>query len=389
MLIECGERGKITSGFPQVIARSVFLLLVLSISTLVIGVLFTVGNGYHRLVRNQSNTILSQCAGLDAKRDERCVTPIKYLTAFGFYFVCVPIQKHPRILFYGRYSKDEQRKFSIEDQLLYCKEFLTEMDVDVSSIDELSDRGTSGEHHSRPGIDQVLKGIVKRKWDLIICEDSSRLYRGISPCMNLFGPAVDNDIRLICINDKVDTANDDWPQRLEEAQRHHGQDNYYTRYRIKRTQDGLWAMGAAMGPLRPGYERNHSTPENHKDPKYDRIAPQWMEMIRTAFQMVADDLRLDAVARKECMRASPDPPSQLRPIAGKSVATSIRYKAPYGGASAEESRAKASHPSRPGQTSFSQTREDPLGHPTSLFTLGVGGWPRPKAPVGYTVEHTP
>lgn len=274
-----------------------FLLFVLSVSALAIVVLFTVGNGYHRLTGNQSNTILSQSAGLDAVRDERCVTPIKYLASFGFCFVYVPFKKHLRILFYGRYSKDEQRKFSIDDQLLYCKEFLSDLGVDVSSLDELYDRGTSGEHHSRPGIDQVRQGIEKRKWDLIICEDSSRLFRSISPCMNLVGTAVDNEIRIICINDRVDTANDDWQHRLEDAQKHHGQDNYLTRYRIKRTQDGLWATGAAMGPLRPGYERYLSNPENHKDPKYDRIDQKWVETIRTAFQMVADDLPLDAVAR--------------------------------------------------------------------------------------------
>lgn len=171
------------------------------------------------------------------------------------------------------------------------------MDVDLSSLEELCDRGISGEIVSRPGIDQVLQGIANRKWDLIICEDSSRLYRGITPCMNLFGPAVDSGIRLICINDKVDTANDDWTQRLEEAQRHHGQDNFYTRFRIKRTHDGRWAIGAAMGSLHPGYERYLSNPQDHKDPKYDRIDPQWVETICTAFQMVADDLPLDTVAR--------------------------------------------------------------------------------------------
>ena len=262
---------------------------------LAIGVFLTVGNGYHRLLGKQFSTILSQSTGVDALPDKRGVIPVKYLAAFGFYFVCVPLQKHLRILFYGRYSKEEQRQQSIEDQLLYCKEFLSEMEVDVSSIDQLSDRGVSGEIHSRPGIDQVRQGIMQRKWDLIICEDSSRLYRGISPCMNLFSPAVDNDIRLICINDKVDTANDDWPQRLEEAQRHHGQDNYYTRFRIKRTHDGRWVMGAAMGSLRPGYERYLRNPEQYKDPKFDRIDQQWVEAIRTAFQMVADGLPLDEV----------------------------------------------------------------------------------------------
>ncbi|QDT44030.1 Recombinase [Gimesia alba] len=294
--IECGERGKLTPGFPQVIFRSVFLLLVLSVVTLAISVFFTVGNGYHRLLGKQSNTFLSQFTGLEAVSDERYVVPIPSLAGFGFYFVCVPLQKHLRILFYGRFSKDEQRQQSIEDQLQYCKEFLSEMGVDVSSLDEQCDRGISGEIHSRPGIDQVRQGIWKRNWDLIISEDSSRLFRGISPCMDLVGAAVDNDIRVICINDRVDTANDDWQQRLEEAQRHHGQDNYYTRFRIKRALNGLWDMGAAIGPIRAGYERYQKNPEQHKAPKFDRVDPDWAGMIRDAFQMVADGRPLDLIA---------------------------------------------------------------------------------------------
>ena len=88
------------------------------------------------------------------------------------------------------------------------------------------------------------QGIEKRKWDLIICEEFSRLFRSISPCMNLVGTAVDNEIRIICINDRVDTANDDWQHRLEDAQKDDGQDNYLTRYRIKRTQDERWGRFA-------------------------------------------------------------------------------------------------------------------------------------------------
>jgi hypothetical protein len=265
--------------------------------TLAIGVLFTVGDGYHRLLGKQSNTFLSQSTVLDAVPDERYVSSIQSLAAFGFYFVFVPLKQNLRILFYGRFSKDEQRQQSIEDQLQYCKEFLSEMDVDVSSLSQLCDRGISGEIHSRPGIDQVQRGIWDRKWDLIICEDSSRLYRGIAPCMGLVGAAVDNDIRLICINDRIDTANDDWQQKLDEAQRHHGQFNYFTRFRIKRTLNGLWEMGAAIGPLRSGYERYKKYPEELNAPKYDRINKQWVETIRAAFLMVADALPTDAVAR--------------------------------------------------------------------------------------------
>lgn len=86
--------------------------------------------------------------------------------------------------------------------------------------------------------------------------------------------------------DFIDTANEDWQQWLGEAQRHHGQANYYTRFRIKRSHDGLWRMGAAIGPLRPGYRRYKQNPDSPKSPKFDEIDPQWMTTIFEAFEMM-------------------------------------------------------------------------------------------------------
>jgi hypothetical protein len=37
--------------------------------------------------------------------------------------------------------------------------------------------GVSGELASRPGINQVWAGIEAKRWDLILAEESSRLYR--------------------------------------------------------------------------------------------------------------------------------------------------------------------------------------------------------------------
>lgn len=211
-------------------------------------------------------------------------------------YLRVPLPQSYRLLVYARFSKDEQRQQSIADQHDFCREFLNDNGPKPSSSQLLSDEGISGELHSRPGIDLVRAGIQDRHWDLIVVEDSSRLFRGVAPCMDLVGWAADQRIRVICINDCVDTANEDWQQRLEEAQRHHGQANYYTRFRIKRSHDGLWRMGAAIGPLRPGYRRYQQNPASPKSPKFDEIDPQWMPIVIEAFQMVAMERPLEDVA---------------------------------------------------------------------------------------------
>ncbi|MBS1984665.1 MAG: recombinase family protein [Bdellovibrionales bacterium] len=208
-----------------------------------------------------------------------------------------PFPEDPRVLNYCRFSTDEQRQQSIADQDDYCRGFLDENGCNPRTIELLSDEGLSGELQSRPGIDKAREGIRKHRWDLIVVEDSSRLYRGIQWCLPLVGLAVNQGIRVICINDGVDTANDDWEQKLTDAQLHHGKDNYYTRFRIKRAHDGLWKMGAAIGPLRPGYRRYRKNPDNPKSPKFDEIDPQWFQVILRAFRMVATLRPLEAVAR--------------------------------------------------------------------------------------------
>ncbi len=170
-------------------------------------------------------------------------------------YLRTPIPDRSLIVTVSRFSTDEQRRQSIEDQQQYCLEFMNENSVRHPIVHHISDEGVSGEHRDRPGLSELRQGIADRRWKVILCEDSSRLYRGTALCIELVDFAVDHDVRVICINDFVDTADEDWQQRLEEAQRHHGQDNFYTRFRIKRTHNNLWRMGAAIGPLRSGYVR--------------------------------------------------------------------------------------------------------------------------------------
>ena len=212
-------------------------------------------------------------------------------------YLLTPISSNSRVVIVTRFSREEQRRQSTADQFDYCREFLSEQVELHNSVQQISDEGVSGELRDRPGIRELRNLICTRQVDLMICEDSSRLFRGIALCLELVGLAVDHDIRVICINDHVDTANEDWQNRLEEAQRHHGQDNYYTRFRIKRAHDGLWKLNAAIGPKRPGYLRKRSVPASSKSPKFDEVDPKWKKTIVRVYELIARGDHPDAVAK--------------------------------------------------------------------------------------------
>jgi DNA invertase Pin-like site-specific DNA recombinase len=123
-----------------------------------------------------------------------------------------------RILIYARYSTEDQNPRSIDAQIEYCKAFLRALGVTNYELEICQDVELSGELRNRPGIDKVWSGVRQRRWDLIVVEDASRLYRHDSWAVDLVGLAYDKKIRTICINDRVDSGEsiDFWLDRLAE-----------------------------------------------------------------------------------------------------------------------------------------------------------------------------
>jgi DNA invertase Pin-like site-specific DNA recombinase len=91
-----------------------------------------------------------------------------------------------RVCFYARFSTDEQNPLSISDQFASCERNLKDAGVTEYEVDRFSDEGESGEILSRPGIDEVRRGIEKGRWDLLIVEESSRLFRSPRGSLDFF-----------------------------------------------------------------------------------------------------------------------------------------------------------------------------------------------------------
>jgi len=143
----------------------------------------------------------------------------------------VPPGRPLRVLIHARFSTEEQRQSSIDDQITACQRFVEAnlpkgtkpKDVAIELIKEPE---VSGEIADRPGINQVWAGIEAKRWDVIVAEESSRLYRHHTKAGELFESAVDAGVRVICPSDYIDTLDDDWPDRLHMCQMQHARSNF-------------------------------------------------------------------------------------------------------------------------------------------------------------------
>lgn len=127
-----------------------------------------------------------------------------------------------RALIPARFSTEEQRQSSIDDQVASCRTFLEShlpkgWKPEQVEIDVIAEPEVSGEIADRPGINQVWAGIEANRWHLIIAEESSRLYRHHTKAGELFESAVDADVRVICTSDYIDTADDEWLDSIKFA----------------------------------------------------------------------------------------------------------------------------------------------------------------------------
>jgi site-specific DNA recombinase len=210
--------------------------------------------------------------------------------------IVLPFGKPLGVLIHARFSTEEQRQSSLDDQIASCRNFL---DANLPKgtkpaqlmVDIIKEPEISGEIADRPGINQVWAGIDSKRWHLILAEESSRLYRHHTKAGELFESAVDAGIRVICPSDYIDTADDDWPDRLHMCQMQHARSNFFTRKRIERAHDGLWALGAAVGNTVIGYKRRCTVrateTEPAKGPFYDEIDPEKAAVIREVFERIA------------------------------------------------------------------------------------------------------
>jgi site-specific DNA recombinase len=80
-----------------------------------------------------------------------------------------------RAALYARFSTDKQRDASIEDQFRECERVAKAAGLTV--VQRFEDRGISAGTIQRPGYQTMLTAARNQEFDVIVCEDISRLWR--------------------------------------------------------------------------------------------------------------------------------------------------------------------------------------------------------------------
>ena len=142
---------------------------------------------------------------------------------------------------YARFSTDMQRDESIDDQVRVCRNRAQHENLEVVEI--FADKGLSGSKTDRPGYQSMLAAARAGQFDVILCEDVSRLWRDEVEQPRCVRELLYLNKHVIGVTDGIDTRREGFEYLLAIKG---AQNAAYRREIGKRTHRGL-AGNAARG----------------------------------------------------------------------------------------------------------------------------------------------
>lgn len=204
-----------------------------------------------------------------------------------------------RVLIMTRISTENQDRLSLDDQAEKCRAYMHAHHPGPIEIVRYLTCQASGECVARPDLDAAQELIQARAVDLVIAEDLGRIMRRME-VFRFCEMCEDYDIRLIAINDNVDTASGNWRTLAMFSSLHHELHNRDTSERIKRTKDNRFNNGGTLGCLIYGYLKDTDAKTEdglHKDPDAEPIYDHIFTMLEdgASYAEVADWLNQQRV----------------------------------------------------------------------------------------------
>src|SRR5512147_502008 len=195
-----------------------------------------------------------------------------------------------RAAFYARYSSDNQRDASIEDQLRLCREYAQRQGWTVA--DSYSDRAISGASLLRPGIQELMADATRRRFDVILTESLDRLSRDMEDIAGLYKRMRFAGVKIITVSEG------------EVGELHIGLKGtmgaLYLKDLADKTRRGMRGRveaGKSGGGLCYGYDTVKRFTENGEAIRGDRtINAAEAEVVRRIFSEFADDKSSRAIA---------------------------------------------------------------------------------------------
>jgi site-specific DNA recombinase len=159
------------------------------------------------------------------------------------------IAQQPRAAVYARYSTEHQSAASIEDQFRVCDRLAKRNGFRV--VARFEDAGISGGTTQRPGYQSLLTAARAREFDVIIAEDTSRLWRQQAEQWRAIAELSDLGIHIV--TQDADTRSENYKLLLS---MHGAMADLYRdqiAYRTKRGLEGRAQSGKSTGGRAYGY----------------------------------------------------------------------------------------------------------------------------------------
>ncbi|MBU3889762.1 recombinase family protein [Methylosinus sp. KRF6] len=102
-----------------------------------------------------------------------------------------------KVALYARYSSDNQRDASIEDQLRLCRQHADKQGWTI--VDSYTDRAISGASLLRPGIQELIHDALRGKFVVVLAEAMDRLSRDQEDIAGLFKRMAFANVRIVTL----------------------------------------------------------------------------------------------------------------------------------------------------------------------------------------------
>ncbi len=207
------------------------------------------------------------------------------------------VQKGARMILrcaiYARYSSDQQSPASIDDQVRKCREYADAQGWAVLEHHIYADAAMSGAGADRSGLQCMVSAGLKRMFDVLLLDDTSRLSRRLVDSMDVFERLRFAGVRVVAVSQGIDSDN----EQASTLMTVHGLvDALYIREVGKKTHRGLEGRALAgfiTGGRCFGYQ-NESRPDGVRlvIDEAEAVIVVWI------FEWSAGGMALKATAKK-------------------------------------------------------------------------------------------
>ena len=206
---------------------------------------------------------------------------------------------------YARYSSDNQRDTSLEDQVRRCRQLAEQHGLTVVPSLIFTDAAMSGTKASRPGYQALLAAWEQGQFQALLLDTQSRLFRDEVEAAVTKKRIRESRVRVLCASG-MDTGAAGW-ELLWTFQS--GIDAEYVRhlaFNVKRGMDGALLRGAMVTRPPYGY-RNVRVLDDDKRHLYStwEVNEAQAEVIREIFQARASGASVGSITRSLNERGIP------------------------------------------------------------------------------------